>query len=105
MYAAGERHPCQVKLLHFTINDYFKDDALTPVNTTRMEFASYNAGPAPNGAPAQGAAKMGWTNQWFGKVELKAAKDIGVKPYVSSVSKYSLAYKLIEEGQPPLMPQ
>jgi membrane-bound lytic murein transglycosylase MltF len=38
-------------------------------------------------------------NQWFGNVELVAAKDVGQEPvqYVSNIYKYYVAYKLTQE--------
>jgi membrane-bound lytic murein transglycosylase MltF len=88
------------KMLHNIGETYFKDDKLDAMNKTLMVFASYNAGPSRIARLRKKAASEGLDpNQWFGNVELVAAKDIGQETvqYVSNIYKYYVAYKLTLE--------
>jgi membrane-bound lytic murein transglycosylase MltF len=91
------------KMLHNIAETYFKDDNLDATNKTLMVFASYNAGPTRIVLLRKKAASEGLDpNQWFGNVELVAAKDVGQETvqYVSNVYKYYVAYKLtLEEAK------
>ncbi len=93
------------KMLHNIAETYFHDDKLDVTNKTLMVFASYNAGPNAVVRLRQKAASEGLdANQWFGNVELVAARDIGQQTvqYVSNVYKYYVAYKLtLEEAKAP----
>jgi membrane-bound lytic murein transglycosylase MltF len=70
-----------------------------------MVFASYNAGPNRIARLRKKAASEGLdANQWFGNVELVAAKDLGQETvqYVTNIYKYYVAYKLtLEEAKVP----
>ncbi len=88
------------KMLHNIGETYFKDDKLDATNKTLMVFASYNAGPSRIARLRKKAASEGLDpNQWFGNVELMAAKDVGQETvqYVSNIYKYYVAYKLTLE--------
>lgn len=88
------------KMLHNIADTYFKDDKLDPMNKTLMVFASYDAGPTRIVRLRKKAASKGLDpNQWFGNVELVAAKDVGQETvqYVSNIYKYYVAYKLTLE--------
>ena len=85
------------KMLHHIAETYFNDDKLDATNKTLMVFAAYNAGPTRITRLRKKAAAQGLNpNQWFGNVELVAAKDIGQETiqYVSNIFKYYVAYKL-----------
>ena len=89
------------KYLHFMADNYFsKDPQLDRLNRALFSFASYNAGPAKVAKMRAEAKKMGLDpNQWFGNVEVVAAKQIGRETvqYVSNIVKYYVAYKLLED--------
>jgi len=91
------------KMLHNIAETYFNDDKLDATNKTLMVFASYNAGPNRIVRLRKKAASEGLdANQWFGNVELVAAKDVGQQTvqYVSNIYKYYVAYKLtLEEAK------
>ena len=72
---------------------------LDAMNKTRMAFASYNAGPNRIARLRKKAASQGLDpNQWFGNVELVAAKDVEQEnvQYASNIYKYYVAYKLTQ---------
>lgn len=89
------------KYLRFMADNYFaKDPDLDERNRALFSFASYNAGPAKVAKMRAEAKKMGLDpNQWFGNVEVVAAKRIGRETvqYVSNILKYYVAYKLLED--------
>ncbi len=89
------------KYLRFMADNYFaKDPDLDERNRALFSFASYNAGPAKVAKMRADAKKMGLDpNQWFGNVEVVAAKQIGRETvqYVSNILKYYVAYKLLED--------
>lgn len=89
------------KYLRFMADNYFaKDPDLDERNRALFSFASYNAGPAKVARMRAEAEKMGLDpNQWFGNVEVVAAKRIGRETvqYVSNILKYYVAYKLLED--------
>jgi membrane-bound lytic murein transglycosylase MltF len=85
------------KMLHNIAQTYFYDDKLDPLNRTLMTFAGYNAGPNRIVRLRKKTVEEGLNpNQWFGNVELVAAKEIGQETvqYISNVYKYYVAYKL-----------
>ena len=91
------------KMLRNIADTYFKDPKLDALNKTLMVFASYNAGPNRIARLRKQALREGLDpNQWFGNVELVAAKDIGQETvqYVSNIYKYYIAYKLTLEKSP-----
>ncbi len=86
-----------VKLLKYIRDDYFKDEAMDPINKSLMTIAAYNAGPARIKQCRQMAAGMGLNpNIWFKNVEYAVAKRVGAETvnYVSNIFKYYLGYKL-----------
>jgi membrane-bound lytic murein transglycosylase MltF len=88
------------KMLRNIADTYFNDPKLDALNKTLMVLASYNAGPNRIVRLRKQAAAEGLDpNQWFGNVELVAAKDIGQETvqYVSNIYKYYVAYKLTLE--------
>ncbi len=93
------------KMLRNIADTYFNDPKLDALNKTLMVFASYNAGPNRVARLRKQALTEGLDpNQWFGNVELVAAKDIGQETvqYVSNIYKYYVAYKLtLEQSQTP----
>jgi membrane-bound lytic murein transglycosylase MltF len=89
-----------IKYLRFMMDQYFKDEPMTPLNKGLMTLASYNAGPARIRQLRQEAARRGLDpNVWFGNVERVASERIGRETvqYVSSIYKYYVAYRLIDE--------
>jgi len=93
------------KMLRNIAETYFNDDKLDATNKTLMVFASYNAGPNRIARLRKKAASEGLdANQWFGNVELVAAKEVGQETvqYVTNIYKYYVAYKLtLEEAKVP----
>ena len=91
------------KMLRNIAETYFNDDKLDATNKTLMVFASYNAGPNRIVRLRKKAASEGLDpNQWFGNVELVAAKDIGQETVEMrhNSPKYYVAYKLtLEEAK------
>jgi membrane-bound lytic murein transglycosylase MltF len=92
------------KMLHNILQTYFDDPKLDALNRTLMTFAAYNAGPSRIVGLRKLAASEGLDpNQWFGNVELMAAKQIGQETvqYISNIYKYYVAYKLtLQETHP-----
>jgi len=87
-----------VKYFRFMIDQYYKDEPMTPLNKGLFTFASYNAGPGRVAQLRREAAKRGLDpNRWFNNVELVAADRIGSETvdYVSNIYKYYTAYKLL----------
>jgi len=88
------------KMLNNIAGTYFNDSKLDPLNKTLMVFAAYNAGPSRISRLRKKAMAEGLDpNQWFGNVELVAAREIGQETvqYVSNIYKYYVAYKLTLE--------
>jgi membrane-bound lytic murein transglycosylase MltF len=86
-----------VRLIHFLIDDYFKEEGLDQFNRTLFGIAAYNAGPAKITRCRQLAKEMGYDpNKWFGNVEVAAAKLVGreTTQYVANVYKYYIAYRM-----------
>ena len=87
-----------VKYIRFMIDQFYKDEPMTPLNKGLFAFASYNAGPGRVAQLRREAAKRGLDpNRWFNNVELVAADKIGSETvnYVSNIYKYYTAYKLL----------
>jgi len=88
-----------VKYIRFMIDQFYKDEPMTPLNKGLFAFASYNAGPGRIAQLRREAAKRGLDpDRWFNNVELVAADRIGSETvnYVSNIYKYYTAYKLLE---------
>ena len=89
-----------VKYLRFIVDRYYKDEPMDRLNKGLFSIASYNAGPARIAALRRKASNMQLDpNQWFGNVEVVAAREIGRETvqYVANIYKYFVAYTLIEE--------
>jgi len=89
-----------VKYMRFMVDQYYKDEPMTPLNKGLFTFASYNAGPGRIRQLRREAAKRGLDpNVWFGNVEQIASERIGRETvtYVSNIYKYYVAYKLVME--------
>ena len=89
-----------IKYMRFMINQYYKDEPMTPLNKALMTFASYNAGPGRIRQLRREAEKRGLDkNVWFGNVERVASEKIGRETvtYVSNIYKYYVAYTLVVE--------
>ena len=87
-----------VKYVRFVIDQFYKNEPMTPLNKGLFAFASYNAGPGRVAQLRREAAKRGLDpNRWFNNVELVAADKIGSETvnYVSNIYKYYTAYKLL----------
>jgi membrane-bound lytic murein transglycosylase MltF len=87
-----------VKYVRFMIDQFYKDEPMTPLNKGLFAFASYNAGPGRVAQLRREATKRGLDpNRWFNNVELVAADKIGSETvnYVSNIYKYYTAYKLL----------
>ena len=88
-----------VKYLRTVIEKYFSDPAISDLDRTLFAFAAYNAGPRRIRSLRTRAAVRGLDpNVWFGNVEAMASQVIGSETvhYVSNISKYYLAYRMIE---------
>jgi len=86
-----------VRLIHFLVEDYFKEEGLDQFNRTLFAIAAYNAGPAKIAKCRQVAKDMGYDpNKWFGNVEVAAAKLVGreTTQYVANIYKYYIAYRM-----------
>ena len=89
-----------IKYMRFMIDQYYKDEPMTPLNKALMTFASYNAGPGRVRQLRREAEKRGLDkNVWFGNVERVASEMIGRETvqYVSNIYKYYVAYTLVAE--------
>ncbi|MGH8852627.1 MAG: transglycosylase SLT domain-containing protein [Casimicrobiaceae bacterium] len=87
-----------VKYIRFMIDQFYKDEPMTPLNKGLFAFASYNAGPGRIAQLRREATKRGLDpNRWFNNVELVAADRIGPETvnYVSNIYKYYTAYTLL----------
>ncbi len=88
------------KYLGFLRQRYFSDPGLDKLNSTLMALGAYNIGPARMIRLREQARQLGYNpDQWFGNVEIAAAKYVGEEPviYVSNIYKYYIAYLLSKE--------
>ena len=88
------------KYLRKIIDHYFDDPAIDERNRLLFAFAAYNAGPTRIQRLRRKTEKYGLDpNIWFGNVEHTVARHVGRETvnYVANISKYSIAYRLIEE--------
>jgi len=91
-----------VKYMRFMVDQYFKDEPMTPLNKSLFAFASYNAGPARIRQMRKLAATRGLDpNVWFNNVERVVGEKIGRETvtYVSNIYKYYVAYTLTMQEQ------
>jgi membrane-bound lytic murein transglycosylase MltF len=90
------------KYIRWVVDNYYKDEPMTPLDKGLFAFASYNAGPGRIRQLRREAEKRGLDpNVWFGNVEQIASERIGRETvtYVSNIYKYYVAYRLVvEEG-------
>jgi membrane-bound lytic murein transglycosylase MltF len=89
-----------IKYMRFMLDQYYKDEPMTPVNKVLMTFASYNAGPGRMRQLRRETAARGLDpNVWFGNVERVASEKIGRETvqYVGNIYKYYVAYTLVLE--------
>lgn len=89
-----------VKYLRFLRSRYFEAAEISPFDRVLFSFAAYNAGPGNIAKARKKAKAMGFDpNQWFGHVEVVAARSISREPviYVRNILKYFISYKLLEE--------
>jgi membrane-bound lytic murein transglycosylase MltF len=78
------------------IDQFYKDEPMTPLDKGLMTLASYNAGPGRIRQLRKEAARRGLDpNVWFGNVERVASEKIGRETvqYVSNIYKYDVAYR------------
>jgi membrane-bound lytic murein transglycosylase MltF len=88
------------KYLRKIIDHYFDDPEIDELNKILFSFAAYNAGPTRIKRLRRKTAKLGLDpNVWFGNVEHTVARYVGRETvtYVANISKYYIAYRLIEE--------
>jgi membrane-bound lytic murein transglycosylase MltF len=84
-----------IKYMRFIRDRYFADEGLDPLDRGLFTLAAYNAGPARVASLRKKAAEVGLDpNQWFGNVEVIAAREIGRETvdYVGNIYKYYSAY-------------
>jgi membrane-bound lytic murein transglycosylase MltF len=90
------------KYMRLMLDEYFSDEEIDPLNRALFTCAAYNAGPGKVAQLRRDAARAGLDpNRWFNNVERMAARRIGRETvqYVSNISKYYLAYKLVAEQE------
>lgn len=88
------------KYLRKIIDHYFNDPEISETNKVLFAFAAYNAGPTRIQRLRRKTAAYGLDpNVWFGNVEHTVARHVGRETvsYVANISKYFIAYRLIEE--------
>jgi membrane-bound lytic murein transglycosylase MltF len=89
-----------VKYFRFMMDEYYKDEPMTPLDKGLMTLASYNAGPNRIRQLRKETAKRGLDpNVWFGNVERVVSEKIGRETvtYVSNIYKYYVAYRLVQD--------
>ncbi|MFL5363675.1 MAG: transglycosylase SLT domain-containing protein [Myxococcales bacterium] len=97
-----------VKYLRSIIDKYFSDPEISDYDRTLFAFAAYNAGPTRVQSLRKKAARQRLDpNVWFGNVEIVASQVVGSETvhYVSNISKYYLAYRMIENRRDERDPQ
>lgn len=89
-----------VKYLRELSDRHLRGPTLDNYNRTLLAFAAYNAGPTSLAKARRLAVKRKLNpDLWFDNVERTMGEVIGIEPvrYVSNISKYYLAYKLVEQ--------
>jgi membrane-bound lytic murein transglycosylase MltF len=87
-----------IKYNRWVVDNFYDDEAVSPLNRQLFAFASYNAGPGRVRSLRKEATEMGLdANRWFNNVEVVAAKRIGRETvqYVANIYKYYLAYQMV----------
>jgi membrane-bound lytic murein transglycosylase MltF len=90
------------KYMRLMLDQYFADADIAPLDRALFACAAYNAGPGKIAQLRREAKRAGLDpNKWFNNVERMAARRIGRETvqYVSNISKYYLAYKLVAEQE------
>jgi membrane-bound lytic murein transglycosylase MltF len=85
-----------VRYLRFLRDRYFNEPELSALDKALFSFAAYNAGPRSITRARKRAKAMGYDpNQWFGNVEIGAARAISREPviYIRNIYKYYIMYK------------
>jgi membrane-bound lytic murein transglycosylase MltF len=88
------------KYLAFLRDRYFSDPEIAPRNRDFLTLAAYNAGPARVRKLRAEAAEQGLDpNVWYRNVEVIAARRVGRETvrYVSNITKYWIAYRMVSE--------
>ena len=88
------------KYLRKIIDHYFSSADIDESNRVLFAFAAYNAGPSRINRLRRTTERLGLNpNIWFGNVEHAVARYVGKETvsYVANISKYYIAYQLIEE--------
>jgi len=91
-----------IKYIRFMMDKYYAAEPMDKFNRMLFSFASYNAGPGRVSQMRREAARRGLNpNVWFNNVEVIALEKVGRETvqYISNISKYYLAYKLVTEEQ------
>jgi membrane-bound lytic murein transglycosylase MltF len=84
------------KYLDFLRGRYFNSPDIDTLNAMLLSLAAYNAGPGRMNQIRKKASEQGLNpNEWFGQVELVAAREIGRETvqYVSNIYKYYTSYR------------
>jgi len=87
------------KYLDFLRNRYFDSPDIDPLNAVLFSLAAYNMGPGRMNQIRKKAAAQGVNpNEWFGQVELIAAREIGRETvqYVSNIYKYYVSFRSLQ---------
>ena len=87
------------KYLDFLRSRYFSDPGIDPLNAMLFSLAAYNMGPGRMNQILKTTAAQGLNpNEWFGQVELVAAREVGREPiqYVSNIYKYYASFRALE---------
>ncbi|MFZ9003712.1 MAG: transglycosylase SLT domain-containing protein, partial [Robiginitalea sp.] len=91
------------KYLDFLRSRYFDSPDIDPLNAMLLSLAAYNMGPGRMNQMRKKAEAQGLNpNEWFGQVELIAAREIGRETvqYVSNIYKYYASFRsLRRHGQ------
>jgi membrane-bound lytic murein transglycosylase MltF len=91
-----------VKYFRFMMDEFYKDEPMTPLNKGLMTLASYNAGPGRIRQLRRETEKRGLDpNVWFGNVERVVSERVGRETvtYVSNIYKYYVAYRLSSDRE------
>ena len=84
------------KYLNFLRSRYFDSPDIDPFNAMLLSLAAYNMGPGRMNQMRKKATEQGLNpNEWFGQVELIAAKEIGRETvqYVSNIYTYYASFR------------
>lgn len=87
------------KYLDFLRRQYFDSPDIDPFNAMLLSLAAYNMGPGRMNQMRKKAEAQGLNpNEWFGQVELIAAKEIGRETvqYVSNIFTYYASFRSLQ---------